>query len=171
MNVEWPQLCENTSLADKKDLVRWAAEIDTVLSLNPNSANGHWALGQISIYSGKPLAAIPPLERAMRLDPGLARTYIHFLGLAHLVAGSYETAASLFRERIRLMPETDFSRAFLAAALGHLGEVDEARQIWAEIRAVNPKYSFAEHVGRLPFQNRADVARIAKGLDMAGLPQ
>ena len=155
--------------AYKKDLVRWAAEIDTLLSFSPNSAAGHWALGQISIYSGKPLAAIAPLERARRLDPVGAHMYMHSLGVAHLIAGNCETAAALFKERIRLMPGTDWSRAFLAAALGHLGKIDEARHIWAELRTVNPKYSFAEHLGRLPFENRADVERIAEGLSKAGL--
>ena len=94
---------------------------------------------------------------------------MHALGLAHLVAGNYETAAALFQERIQLMPGTDWSRAFLAAALGHLGKIDEARRIWAEIRTVNPKYSFTEHIGRLPFKDPADVARIAAGLGKAGL--
>jgi adenylate cyclase len=68
------------------------------------------------------------------------------------------------------MPGTDWSRAFLAAAFGHLGKIDEARRIWAEIRTVNPKYSFTEHIGRLPFKDPADVARIAAGLGKAGLP-
>jgi adenylate cyclase len=42
-----------------------------------------------------------------------------FLGLAYLMAGEYETAAALLRQRIILVPNTDFS-----SALGHLGEVD-----------------------------------------------
>ena len=95
---------------------------------------------------------------------------MHTLGLAHLIAGNYDTAAALFKERIQLKPESDWSRAFLAAALGHLGEIDEARRVWAELRTVNPNYSFTEHVRRLPFENPADVARIAAGLGKAGLP-
>ncbi|CAN7243379.1 winged helix-turn-helix domain-containing tetratricopeptide repeat protein [Mesorhizobium amorphae] len=156
--------------AYKKDLNRWEAEIKAHLSLNPNSAAGYWALGQLSIYLGKPLAAIAPLERAKRLDPALAHGFIHFLGLAHLVAGNYETAAALFRERIELRPETDFSRAFLSSALGHLGRIDEARRTWAEIEGINPRYSFAEHIGRLPFKDAADAARITEGLKKADLP-
>ena len=69
-----------------------------------------------------------------------------------LLAGKYETAAAYFRERIFLVPETDFSRAFLAAALGQMGEVEEARRVWAELKAINPKYSFDEHIGRWPFK-------------------
>ena len=83
-------------------------------------------------YSGEPLAAIPFLERAMRLDPAFTQQYVHFLGSAYLVAGKYEAAAASFRERIRLVPDTDLSRALLACALGHLGDIDEAQRIWSE---------------------------------------
>ena len=34
---------------------------------------------------------------------------------------------------------------------------------------INPKYSFAEHVGRLPFRNPADAERLADGLGKAGI--
>ena len=48
----------------------------------------------------------------MRLDPAWSQQYLHFLGTAYLLAGKYETAAALLRQRIFLVPETDFSRAF-----------------------------------------------------------
>jgi adenylate cyclase len=54
-------------------------------------------------------------------------------------------------------------------ALGHLGEAEEARRIWGELMEINPKYSFAEHVGRLPFTNPADVERLWDGLRKAGI--
>jgi hypothetical protein len=59
--------------------------------------------------------------------------------------------------------------SFLAVALGHLGEVEEAGQVWRELMEINPKYSFAEHVGRLPFRNKADVDQLAEGLSKAGI--
>ena len=34
----------------------------------------------------------------------------------------------------------------------------------------NPKYSFAEHVGRLPFRDQTDVDRLVEGLSKAGIP-
>jgi adenylate cyclase len=86
-----------------------------------------------------------------------------------LTAGKYETAAAQFKQRILLVPFTDFSRAFLASALGHLGAVEEARQVWRELKSINPNYSFAEHIGRLPFKNPADVDTISDGLRKAGL--
>jgi adenylate cyclase len=75
----------------------------------------------------------------------------------------------LLRQRVILVPNTDFTRAILASALGHLGDIDDARRVWAELIAINPSYSFAEHVGRQPFKRRQDVDRIAEGLQKAGV--
>ncbi len=154
----------------EKDLDRAKSEAETALSFNPNYAFAYSCLGSIHTYSGRPLEAIAAIERAMRLDPAGSRQYLHFLGTAYLLAGKYETAAALLRRRILLVPGTDFTRAVLASALGHLGEVDEARRMWQELQEINPKYSFSEHFGRQPFKREEDVQRIAEGLAKAGLP-
>ena len=153
----------------EKDLDRAKTDIDAALALNPNLALAHSLRGNIRAYSGKPLDAIPEIEQAMRLDPALSEQFLHFLGLAYLTAGKYETAAALLRQRIILVPNTDFSRAILTSALGHLGEVDAARQVWRELMAINPNYSFAGHIGRQPFKRKEDVERIAEGLNKAGV--
>ncbi len=137
-----------------KDLGRAKSEVDIALSLNPNSSGAYASLGSIQTYSGRPLEAIPVIERATRLDPAFRPGHLHFLGMAYLLAGKYETAAALLRERILLVPGTDFSRVLLASALGHLGEVDEARRIWQELKEINPKYSFSEHFARQPFKRK-----------------
>jgi adenylate cyclase len=152
-----------------KDLDRAKSEIDLALSLNPNLALAHNLRGSNRIYSGQPLEAIPEIELAMRLDPALSPQFLHFLGMAYLLTGKYETAATLLRQRIVLVPSTDFSRALLASALGHLGEIEEARRVWGELREINPNYAFAEHVGRQPFSRKEDVERIADGLRKARL--
>jgi adenylate cyclase len=152
-----------------KDLGRAKSEADIALSLNPNSSGAYASLGSIHTYSGRPLEAIPALERATRLDPAFRPGHLHFLGMAYLLAGKYETAAALLGERILLVPGTDFSRVLLASALGHLGEVDEARRIWRELREINPKYSFNEHFARQPFKNEEDIQRVAEGLAKAEL--
>ena len=60
--------------------------------------------------------------------------------------------------------------SFLAPALGYLGEVDEARRVWRELKQINPTiHSFSEHFARQPFKNEEDVQRIAEGLEKAGL--
>ncbi len=153
----------------EKDLDRARSHIDIALSLNPNLSMAHNILGTTLNLSGRPLEAIPAIEHAMRLDPAFGSQQLHFLGLAYLLAGKYETAAALFRQRIAQVPETDFTRAVLASTLGHLGEFEEARRIWGELQEINPKYSFREHFARQPYRPE-DVERIAEGFTKAGLP-
>ena len=153
----------------RRDIDRAQSEIDIALSLNPNMAMAYNIQGGIRIYLGRPEEAIPLIERAMRLDPATNQQFLHFLGMANLLAGKYETAAAALRERIRLVPNTDFSRSLLASALGYLGQIDEARRVWQELKEINPKYSFQEHLGRLPFRNEEEAQRITDGLKKAGV--
>ena len=152
----------------KKDHERWAHEADRALSLNPNYALAVNSRGLVHVYTGEPAKAIPYIERAIRLDPA-QQLYKHFLGTAYFVAGNYETAAAVFKDRIAITPKTDLSRSFLASALGHLGRRDEARQIWRELKEINPRYSYVDHFGRLPFKNPADADKFTDGLRKAGL--
>jgi adenylate cyclase len=153
----------------EKDLDVAKAEAETAIKLNPNLAFAHNLRGTVSVYSGQPQDAIPEIEQAMRLDPALSAQFIHFLGIAYLLSGKYETAATLFRQRVILVPNTDFSRAFLVSVLGHLGEVDEARRVWKELKELNPNYSFDEHIGRQPFKRQQDIDRIVEGMRKAGV--
>jgi adenylate cyclase len=151
------------------NLERAQSEIGIALSLNPNLAMAYNIAGSIRMYAGQPLEAIPLIERGMRLDPAGNTQYLHFLGMANLLAGKYETAAALLKQRIALVPRTDFSRSALASALGHLGEIEEACRVWRELEEINPKYSFNEHLSRLPFRRKEDAQRLADGLRKAGL--
>ncbi len=151
------------------DIERAQSEISIALTLNPNLAMAYNIAGSIRMYAGEPLEAIPLIERGMRLDPAGNTQYLHFLGMANLLAGKYETAVALLKQRIALVPGTDFSRSALASALGHLGKIDEARRVWGELEKINPKYSFNEHLGRLPFRRKEDSDRLADGLRKAGL--
>ena len=113
------------------------------------------------------LKGIPYIEQAMRLDPA-QQQYRHFLGTAYLVAGNYKTAAAILKERVAITPTTDLSRALLASALGHLGRTEEARQIWRELKEINPRYSYSDDFGRLPFKNPTDADQLTEGLRKAG---
>ena len=105
----------------EKDLDRAKAEIEVALKLNPSLALAHNLRGTFWTFSGQPLDAIPEIEQAMRLDPAMSAQFLHFLGLAYLMAEKYETAAALLRQRIILVPEHGFfprhSRLPLSATL------------------------------------------------------
>jgi adenylate cyclase len=152
----------------KKDYERWSREADRALSLSPNFALAHLTKGNLLTYTGEPAKAIACYEQAIRLNPTVA-LYRHFLGTAYFISGNYETAAALFKERIAMAPTSDLSRAFLACALGHLGKSAEAHQVWRELKEINPRYSYAAHIGRLPFKDPADADKFTDGLRKAGL--
>src|SRR5262249_1268920 len=88
-----------------RDLERAASEAEAALDLNPNDGQAVNLRGVLRLYLGDPLSAMTDIERAMHLDPTFGHLHLHNLGMAHLVAGDYETAASLFRERIVQFPQ------------------------------------------------------------------
>jgi TolB-like protein len=154
-----------------RDLDQFRKEAAIVIALNPDALSASDMQGHLCLVNDVPLEAVPHFERCMRLDPSLGRTLIclQFLGRAYFYGGRYETAAALFRERIVLMPHTDASRGYLASALGHLGNVDEARRVWAELMAINPKYTLAEWLRRTAVRPR-QVEMVLEGARKAGLP-
>ena len=154
----------------QREFERAVAEANATLALSPNYAPARGLLASFELFAGRPLEAIAQMERNARLDPVVSQQGLQFLGMAYLVAGKYETAAMIFKERLVLAQTSDSARSCLASALGHMGEVEEARRVWNELKAINPTYSFAGHISRLPFQREEDVQRIAEGLIKAGLP-
>ncbi|HLW93178.1 MAG TPA: tetratricopeptide repeat protein [Roseiarcus sp.] len=152
------------------DFARAVVDANVALALSPNFAPARGLLASFELFAGRPLEAIAQMERNARLDPVVSQQGLQFLGLAYLAAGKYENAAAIFKQRLALAPKSDSARSLLASALGHMGEIEEARRVWDELKAINPSYSFARHLSRLPFQRQEDVKGFAEGLVKAGLP-
>lgn len=143
---------------------------DRAVELNPNFLLALTIRASALIYAGRPLEAVADLKRGLRMDPLTGHLAWHFLGSAWLLAGEHEQAVEAFRERVRMMPTTDLSRGFLVAALGLLRRVDEARAVRDELAAINPGYSFAAHLARLPFPDPAPAERLKQGYAAVGIP-
>lgn len=153
-----------------RDFDRFRREAAIAIALNPDSDGASNLQGQVYLSNNEPLKAVPHFERAVRLDPSLGSTLLHIqlLGMAYFFGGRFETAAALFRERILLMPSTDWSRSYLASALGHLGKFDEARQVWADLMTIHPTYVLAERLSRHAAQPR-QINLVLEGARKAGL--
>ena len=106
---------------------------------------------------------------------GRLRISVHVrMPFAHLVFhGAYHRRGI---EQLQTAARRGEERAYAVLGLLHSTgsgvprDLDEARRIWAELKQVNPKYSFAGHLARLPFSNPADADSIKDGLAKAGLP-
>lgn len=158
-------------------LARWKGDYDKallaigkVLAKAPDYALALFTRGEIRLGLGLLPEAVADQERATRLDPAFTHQYLQFLAMSHFLLGHYETAALMFRERLVLVPGTDIGRAWLAATLGQLGEVAEARQVWADLLVINPDFDAETRLKRQAFRDPAHPARFMDGLAKAGLP-
>ncbi len=138
-------------------------------TLDPNFPDGRAQRGFVLHYAGRSAEAITELTDAIRFDPLMHELYLHSLAQCHFDLGDYEEAARVLRRRIANRPNTDISRVLLAAALGHLGEYEEARQEWARARAINPGYSLQRKRAVLPYLDPSMMDRMAEGLAKAGI--
>jgi adenylate cyclase len=154
----------------RKDLTGALAACAQALLLNQNNVYALLTHAEVKLFSGHPRGALNDLEHAMRLDPGFAHQIMQFLGIAHLLLGNLATAAMTFRQRIVLSPDTDNGRAMLASVLGHLGEIEEAKQIWQEVMEINPDFSMRQRLDLMVFEGHGDVSPVYQGLELAGLP-
>ncbi|MBS0411861.1 MAG: TIR domain-containing protein [Proteobacteria bacterium] len=96
------------------------------VALNPNFAFGHYRLGQVLIYTGRPAEAVAPIERSLRLSPydpqlGPMRD---LLALAYYQSHDYAEAAVQARAAVRLNNARGSN--LLAASLARLGRREEA---------------------------------------------
>src|SRR6516162_8084167 len=149
------------------------AESERALVISPNLTIAQQTLGIALTYSGRPKEGLAALQRYLRLDP---RDPVLALGLLQIAIGhyfcrEYEAALDAAERVIRAYPDFPLSYRWLAAALGQLGRLDEAKQALEKAIAVAPK-SFDFYVrGRAPWFRPEDHAHLLEGLRKAGWPE
>ena len=147
---------------------------EAALALNPTLAWAQYLLGLCHIYSGRVKKGVPYLQSAISLspyDPYLAR-FIALKAEAHLFVGEYEEAVACGREAVRLASTAHWSgHTVLAAALGHLGRIEEANTIMMDLLYHRP--DFSRDLMRRSISLRRDefLALYFEGLRLAGLPE
>ena len=87
-------------------------------------------LGATLGVSGQPDAAIPMVEKAMRLSPRdpLTNEFLFTIASAHFQAGRYEEAIDFAERSLALKPDQPGALRVIAAAQALLGRDDEARR-------------------------------------------
>jgi adenylate cyclase len=140
------------------------AEARISVELNPNDAYGLHALGNKSDLSGDP-NGIAFMERAQKLNPADARLHTHltFLARAYASLGDQSTAVERARQAIRRRPGYAPAHYILAIALGHLGELDEARAALAKCDELSPGFVQSRRDWQ-PYADPASNERLHEGL-------
>ena len=150
------------------------AALETAVKLNPSFAQAYHGLGMVFTLADRLEDAKTACLQSERLSPrdpiNWASTVVH--SLACILAGDYEEAAHWGRVTIQNPRSAGYwPHAVMAAALAHLGQIDEAR---AEATlAVNEKpdltLSYLAEV--LPTKKPDGLDLYLDGLRQAGLPE
>jgi TolB-like protein/class 3 adenylate cyclase/Tfp pilus assembly protein PilF len=116
-------------------------EFETAIALDRNNADAFFHLGMNTMFLGRPEAAIPYVEKAIRLDPhGPAiAPYYWALGYSHLLLDQVDEAIDLLRRARTANPRFWFIPLALASALGLKGSLDEAKTVLAEAIKLKPE--------------------------------
>jgi adenylate cyclase len=146
------------------------AEAERALVVSPNLAYAHHMFGTTLIFSGSPEEGVSALERSIRLDPRHPRSAVRLnhMALGLYFAREYTAAVEIAKRAIRSYPEFPNPYRWLAAGLGQLGRVDEAKEALGRAVAIAPG-SFDMNVrNRVPWMRPEDHAHMLEGLHKAG---
>jgi len=113
--------------------------VDRTLALNPNYARGWHISGMLTLHAGHPDTAIERLEAALRLSPrARIGTSLTQIGLAHFLSRRFDESAPKLLLAIQEDPSLPQPYRYLAACYAHMGRLDDARAIFARLRAITP---------------------------------
>ena len=118
------------------------------ISVAPNDAVAWLAKGRVLVFSGQPDEACAAIQTAIRLSPRSPVGWIALLTLAigHYFMRDYSAAAQVAQRAIRAHPDFPLPYRWLAAALGQLGRIDEARDALRKAIKVSPaSFEFYAH--------------------------
>jgi class 3 adenylate cyclase/Flp pilus assembly protein TadD len=104
-------------------------EWETAIALDPNNVTAVRQLGYTLMHLGDPEAAIPIIEKGIRLsryDAGAPGAY-QVLGLCHLLLGRVEQAIDFSRKSRAGNPRLYHTHTVVAAAFALNGNLDEAK--------------------------------------------
>ncbi|KGT79165.1 adenylate cyclase [Bradyrhizobium japonicum] len=152
------------------------AECEHALALNPNLAEAHAFIGCAQPFVGRAEETEAHVHKAMRLSPrdqGVHR-WMSWVGFSKLLLGANAEAAAWLRRALNSNPNNPLAHLNLAAALAHLGRLDEARASKKKALELNPALTI-RFLKSIPFSDdptfREQARRITQGMRLAGVPE
>ncbi len=138
--------------------------VDRALGLNPSFARGWHVSGTLRVWAGQPDLAIEHTETSLRLSPReRIGQPLFVLGMAYFFKRRFDEAAAKLLLNIQDQPGYPPSYRFLAACYAHMGHLDEAHAILAQLRAITPEVVPSD----LPLRNPEDRELFLSGLRLA----
>ncbi len=148
-------------------------ELELAVEINPNLAIAHSVLGQAHAFSGDSVLGLEQTQFAIHLsprDPLLGVMYAG-CGIAYFSAGDYEGGVKWSGQAGQHRPPFNAAYRMVAAALGNLGRIDEARDAAQKFIAHSPGATVTASVRQMPWKLPEHQQALADGLRKAGLPE
>ena len=156
----------------RREYDRAIEALQHAVGLNPSLAVTYCGLGDSYAYEGRLDEAIEQFEIAIRLSPHdpFRWAFYSYRSLAHLFRHEFAEAASWARKSVQIPNAQYWARAHLVAALGHLGDENQARIAVIDLMRVKPEFSLAFAREHLFYLKRSEQIEIyLDGLRKAGL--
>jgi tetratricopeptide (TPR) repeat protein len=144
--------------------------IEIALSISPSCATAHQTRGYILNFSGHPTEARESFLLAIQHDPrGMKLTVSSNIGMTYYFERDYQKAADSFRRTLADNPTDPQALRWFAAALGQLGQTDDASAALSEAIAKAPDAFERWTQQRPPWYRRSeDYEHMLDGLRKAG---
>ena len=156
--------------------VQGIAECEHALALDRNIARAHGVIGWAKALMGRAAETEGHVLEALRLSPRDmgAHWWMHFMGAAKMHLAADAEAVVWLRRSIETNHNFPPAHFALAAALGLLGALDEARAAARAGLALNPGFTIRRLLAAKSSDNPTFLAgqeRVCEGMRMAGVPE
>lgn len=144
---------------------------ERALALNPNLAMG-WALsGLAHLYLGDWEEGERRLQRYKQLAPTDPHAFHYDTGfsLIALAKRDYEGVIVAGRSVSERNPAFSIACEPYLAALGHLGQMQEAAVVRRRLLTIDPGFNVESYLRNSPFERVEDREHVARGLRLAGV--
>jgi adenylate cyclase len=162
--------CFAVQLMRRGDYQGALAELEVALAISPNLASAYGTLGAVLMWSGHPKKGRDALEKSIRLDPRNPNMNLRLLDVAvsFYLSREYDAAVEAAKRGIRSYPDYSNMYRWLAAALGQIGRIEEAKETLVKAVAMAPAAFDMFVRRRVPWHRPEDHAHMLEGLRNAG---
>lgn len=156
--------------------VQGIASCERALAINRNLATAHAMIGFGKYLTGRNDETEGHVLEALRISPcdiG-AWQWMYIAGAARFYGGCDKEAVVWLKRSIELNPNMAAARFWLAAALAHLGRLEDAREAARAGLQLNPRFTIARLRSAALSDNAVYLAgreRAYGGMGLAGVPE
>ena len=148
------------------------AFIDRGLAINPNLAQGWRFSAWLRVWTGEPDLVLAHVARAVRLSPLDPQRFATYgaVAYAHFLEGRYDMAAAAAEKALHDNSAYLVEICVSAASNALAGQPEPARTAVLRALECNPALRVSNLEEFIPFRRSEDLAKLARGLRDAGLP-